>query len=63
MGVTFDVTVMEELARLAVSSSHPLRCLSVNWADILLDVVLGTSGDAKRNQYDQRKENFLGHLA
>jgi hypothetical protein len=49
MRVAFDVAVVEELARFSVFLSYPLGWLPVNWANILLALVFGTSDD-ERNQ-------------
>jgi hypothetical protein len=63
MRVTFNVTIVKELARITVSLSHPLRWLPVNWTSILVGSVVATSCEGKRNQSARKKDNFLGHLA
>jgi hypothetical protein len=48
MGVAFDVAVVEELARLSVFLSDPLGRLTINWANIFLALVFGTSSDGEQ---------------
>jgi hypothetical protein len=60
--VTFDVTVVEELARFSVLLSYPLGRLPVNWANIPPALVFGTSRDGEQNQYDRKDKGILGHF-
>ena len=62
MGVAFDVAVVEELARLSVFLSDPLGRLTINWANIFLALVFGTSSDGEQNQYDRKEDSVPGHF-
>jgi len=50
MRLPFYIVVMEILAGLTLSLSHPLRWLSVNWANILMAIA---SCEDEHNQQQQ----------
>ena len=60
--MALDVVVVEELARFSVFLPYPLRWLPVNWTNILLGLVFGTSSDGERNQYDRKEDSVPGHF-
>jgi len=62
MGMALDVAVVEELTRFSVFLSYPLRWPPINWANILLALVFGTSSDGERNQYDRKEDSVPGHF-
>ena len=48
--MALDVAVVEELTRFSVFLSDPLGWLPINWANIFLALVFGTSSDGEQNQ-------------
>jgi hypothetical protein len=56
MRLPFYLVVMEVLAGLPLSLSHPLRWLAVDWANILAAI---TSGEDERNQQQRRAHSPL----